>query len=131
MSRRSSTLLSRFQPDLLETSRRLEQSFNLKSWPHNAKSHEPVLVLGADTVVGLCVVQLAHCCGHKVIAVAENNNRKRVEEFGADVFIDRKTDMLPQKIREATQNNLQCSIITTYMVSHQTSVRDHVFFNPD
>lgn len=94
------------------------QSFNLKSWPHDVKSHEPIVVFGADTTIGLSVVQLAHCCGHRVIAVAESDHRKRVEENGADVFIDRDSGELAEKVRHASQNNLKYAVITTYMVSH-------------
>lgn len=38
--------------------------------------------------MGLAAVQLAHAYGHKVIAVASNEHRQLVQEYGADVFID-------------------------------------------
>lgn len=79
-------------------------------------SHEPVLILGADTTFGLATVQLAHAMGQRVIAVADNEHRKIVEEYGADKVFDRTSNELAQKIRDATQNDLRRTVVTTLMV---------------
>ena len=105
------------------------QAFNLKSWPHKAQSHEPVLVLGADTTPGLCAVQLAHVMGYKVIAVADNEYQKIIEQYGSDVFINKDSTDLSQKIRDATQNNLRLSIVTNYYVSLLPLLRRNMIYH--
>ena len=120
---------------------------NFKSWPAQMQSHDAILILGADTTFGLAAVELAHACGYKVIAAADNERRKVVEEYGADKVFDvsprhfssllaaldtsadlsiplnalllrfqRNTTDLAKHIREATQNSLRITLVTTLMV---------------
>ncbi|KAL7416463.1 hypothetical protein BDY24DRAFT_379806 [Mrakia frigida] len=82
------------------------QAFNFPTWPFTNQSHEPVLILGADTSLGLAAVQLGSLCGRRVIAVCESNEQSLVQTFGAEMVLDYLNPDLITKVLQATQDAL-------------------------
>lgn len=64
---------------------------------------DTVLVLGAAGGSGAAAVQLGHALGARVIAVAAGDEKLAFcQRIGADVLIDRSTQVVPEAVREAT-----------------------------
>ncbi|KAL7416353.1 hypothetical protein BDY24DRAFT_379379 [Mrakia frigida] len=82
------------------------QAFNLKTWPYSNKSHEPILVLGAGTSLGLMTCQLGSMMGYKIMAVCEMTEMADVMSFGAEKTFDCNDPQIVEKIMKATQNAL-------------------------
>lgn len=64
---------------------------------------ETLLVHGGSGGVGTVAVQLAHALGHRVLATAGGPARcARVQDLGADVVVDHRTQDVGEAVREAT-----------------------------
>ncbi len=67
------------------------------------KAGETLLVLGATGGVGLTAVEIGHCLGATVIAVAGGAEKLKVAaEYGADHLIDHRTDDIRARVKEIT-----------------------------
>ncbi|MBH0054966.1 zinc-binding dehydrogenase [Salinibacterium sp. SWN139] len=69
------------------------------------QSGETVLVSGASGGVGVALVQLARARGARVIAISSGSKIQAVRDAGADVVVDRATDV-PQQVRAAAPNGI-------------------------
>ncbi|MGJ8720236.1 MAG: zinc-binding dehydrogenase [Salinibacterium amurskyense] len=69
------------------------------------QSGETVLVSGASGGVGVALVQLARARGARVIAISSGSKIQAVLDAGADVVVDRGTDV-PQQVRAAAPNGV-------------------------
>lgn len=63
---------------------------------------ESVLIHAAAGGVGSAAVQLAHAAGARVFATASGNKREAVLGFGADVFIDYRSEDFQTVVAQAT-----------------------------
>ena len=59
---------------------------------------ETVLITGAAGGVGTALIQLAHLRGARVVAVASESKRERLESLGADYFVARDAGNLQQSV---------------------------------
>ncbi|MGV8912544.1 MAG: zinc-binding dehydrogenase [Rhodoglobus sp.] len=66
---------------------------------------ETVLVSGASGGVGVALVQLARARGARVIAISSGSKIQAVLDAGADVVVDRATDV-PEQVRAAAPNGI-------------------------
>jgi alcohol dehydrogenase len=62
----------------------------------NLKSGETVLIMGASGGVGSATVQLAKRRGAKVIGVASGEKHEQMAHLGADMLLDRTTDLIEE-----------------------------------
>ena len=69
------------------------------------QSGETVLVSGASGGVGVALVQLARARGARVIAISSGSKIQAVLDAGADVVVDRATDV-PQQVRAAAPDGI-------------------------
>ncbi|GHD83307.1 NADPH:quinone reductase-like Zn-dependent oxidoreductase [Salinibacterium amurskyense] len=69
------------------------------------QSGETVLVSGASGGVGVALVQLARARGARVIAISSGSKIQAVLDAGADVAVDRATDIAEQ-VRAAAPNGI-------------------------
>lgn len=66
------------------------------------QASESVLIHAAAGGVGSAAVQLAHAAGARVFATASGDKRDAVKSFGADVFIDYRSEDFGAAVAQAT-----------------------------
>lgn len=71
-----------------------------------AASPIDILVWGASSSVGICVIQAARQAGLRVIATCSPKNFALVRDLGANEVLDYNKPETPSKIREMTGNKL-------------------------
>lgn len=69
-------------------------------------------VIGAAGAVGAYVVQLAANAGVHVVAVARNNDRSRMEQYGAARVVDREAGDVAEALRDAAPDGLDAMVDT-------------------
>ncbi|KAL7412663.1 chaperonin 10-like protein [Mrakia frigida] len=85
-------------------------SENFGNWPAQDQKHQPILIVGGSTLVGLSAIQLAHRLGYRVLTITSQNHFDLCKEYGADQCFDFKSNNIERQIRDATQNSLTFAI---------------------
>lgn len=85
----------------------LYQSLGFPTPYEDTSEDLPLLVYGASSAVGLCVVQIAKASGWKVFAVCSPKNFDLVKGLGAEATFDYRDPEVSSKIKSASEGKIQ------------------------